>query len=278
VIGLAHLNTVQYLSAHGFMSNYYIGIDIGGTNTRIVLLHGLRPQRVWGLAFPTPRNRKVVEAEICKKILHLANGIKLSGIGVGVAGVVSQKKKRVEVAEHLKFLEGWDPIAFFSKAFRAPVKMENDARCFLRAESLWGNARGKKNILGIAIGTGIGGAIMIDGKIYRGTHEVAGEVGDLVLERGRTFETSAAKMAFRRWGDRNEVIGRSIAGLISIVNPELIVLGGGAVAKRKVSLPAIKKTVRRFAVTQEAAKTPIVFGKLGDAAQAIGAALLFADR
>ena len=257
---------------------YYLGIDIGGTNTRIVLLHGLRPQRVRVVTFRTPRNRRAVEAELKKQISSICKGVNLSGIGIGVAGVVSQKNNKVVIAGHLPFLDGWNPVKFFRAAFRVPVITENDVRCFLRAESLWGSARGKKNVLGIAIGTGIGGAIMIDGKMYRGAHEVAGEVGDLVLERGRTFETSAAKMAFRRWGDRNEVIGRSIAGLISIVNPELIVLGGGAVAKRKVSLPAIKKTVRRFAVTQEAAKTPIVFGKLGDAAQAIGAALLFADR
>ena len=259
------------------MRKNYLGIDIGGTNTRIVLLRGLRPQRVRALKFPTPRNCKAVETELLEKILHFTNGAKLSGIGVGIAGVVSQKKKKVEVAEHLPFLEGWDPVTFFNKAFHISIRIENDSRCFLHAEALWGSARGKRNVLGIAIGTGIGGAIMIDGKMYRGTHEIAGEVGDLVMEHGRTFEASAAKKAFARWGDRSDVIGRGIAGLISIIDPELIVLGGGAVAARKINLSAVRKAVGQFAVSREAAMTPIVFGELGDAAQAIGAALLFAD-
>ena len=81
------------------MRKNYLGIDIGGTNTRIVLLRGLRPQRVRALKFPTPRNCKAVETELLEKILHFTNGAKLSGIGVGIAGVVSQKKKKVEVEE-----------------------------------------------------------------------------------------------------------------------------------------------------------------------------------
>jgi len=256
------------------MRKFYLGIDIGGTNTRIVLLRGLRRQKVRVLTFKTPRSRKGVEAEVRKRINDLTKGIKLSGIGVGVAGVVSQKRGQVMDAEHLRFLEGWNPVTFFNKEFHVPVKIENDARCFLYAESLWGNARGKKNVLGIAIGTGIGGAIMVDGKMYRGAHEIAGEFGDLVVDGDKTFENVSAKKAFERSGDRSAIIGRVLAGLISAFDPDLIVLGGGAVAIGKIKLPILRHEARRLAVSG-GVNTPIVFGKLGDAAQAVGAALLF---
>lgn len=257
------------------MTKNYLGIDIGGTNTRIVLLRGLRSQNVRAISFRTPHSRRAVETELKKYIVLLTHGVRLSGIGVGVAGIVEKKRGRVGVAEHLPFLHGWHPRTFFRKHFRAPVQVENDARCFLHAEALWGRARGKKYVLGIAIGTGIGGAILFNGKMYRGTHEAAGEFGDIVMEHGKTFEESAAKKAFKRWGGRSAEIGRGIAGIISVLDPEVIILGGGAVSTGKINLAVVRRAVRRFAVSPEAGETPVVFGRLGDAAQAIGAALLF---
>ena len=257
------------------MTRTYIGIDIGGTNTRFVALRGFRPQRVQAVALPTPRSRRGVEEMLLKNIRSMRAGERFVGVGLGVAGSVDMRRGMVVVAEHLPFLNGWKLVATLRRELHAPVMLENDARCFLHAEALWGAARGKKNVVGVAIGTGIGGGIIIDGKMYRGAHGSAGEVGDIFLEGRRTFEQSAAKQAAVRWGNRSRAIGRGIAGVVSALDQELVVLGGGAVAAGKVDLRVVRHEVRRFAIEPAASKTRIVFSKLGDAAPAIGAALLW---
>src|SRR3989338_8721762 len=144
----------------------YIGIDIGGTNLRIALLRGLRPQRVPAFVMPTPKSRAALAALLKRRITELAavEG-RLTGIGVAVAGVISDAG-RVVVAKNVPFLNDWD-FLFLERRFKVPVLVENDARCFLAAEAAWGRARGKKQVLGVTIGTGIGGSIIVNGQIYR---------------------------------------------------------------------------------------------------------------
>lgn len=254
------------------MARIYIGIDIGGTNTRVLALRGFRRQRVTPVVFRTPRNQRAIEAALVKAIRGIVIQGRIAGIGVGVAGVVDNSG-RLASTTHLPLRHGWSPDVL-RRTFRVPVRMENDARCFLYAEMRWGSARGKRNIAGVVIGTGIGGAIVLDGTIRRGAHGNMGEVGEIAVERGRTFEELGAKKAFERWGDRSSVIGHGVASIVSVFDPELVVLGGGAIAARKVRLSIVRRIVRQFAATP-ASRTPIMFGKLGDAAQAIGAALLF---
>ncbi len=261
------------------MKKYYIGIDIGGTYTRAVALNDLQKQKVEFLKITTPQNRKDLEnalLELIKKVNPRRE--KIMGIGVAVAGVVNRKRGTVEVAEHLRFLEGWNPVLFFKKKFQRPVLLENDSQCFVLAETLWGVARNKKNVLGVAIGTGIGGGILIDGKLYHGAHGSAGEVGDILVDKDKTFEQSAAKHAYEKEGDRSEHIGRALASLVSVLDPEMIVLGGGAVASRKINLEVVREAFQKqYMIDIKIGKIAIVFGKLGDAAQAIGAALLFKE-
>lgn len=257
------------------MARIYIGVDIGGTNTRFVALRGLKKQRVRATALPTPRSRRGVERMIIGNIRSMSAGGRLVGVGIGVAGSVDVRREMVIAAEHLPFLNGWGLVRVLRRELRVPVMLENDARCFLYAEAFWGAARGVRDVVGVAIGTGIGGGIIIGGKMYRGAHGSAGEVGDIFLDGKRTFEQSAAKRAYERWGDRSRAIGRGVAATVSTLDPELVVIGGGAVAAGKVDLDVVRRAVRRFAVEPAATKTRIVFGVLGDAAQAIGAALLF---
>ena len=75
-------------------------------------------------------------------------------------------------------------------------------------------------------------------------------------------------------GNRSKAIGFGVASIVNVLDPEVVVLGGGAVAARKIRLAAVHRAIRHFAVSRETGRTPVVFGKLGDAAQAIGAALL----
>ena len=145
------------------MTRTYIGIDIGGTNTRIVLLRGFRRQRTTPTVFRTPKSRRAIEAALVRAIRGLVVRERIAGIGVAVAGAVDGTG-RLASTKHLPLHKGWSPDVL-RRTFRSPVRAENDARCFLHAEMRWGSARRKHDVAGVAIGTGIGGALVINGKM-----------------------------------------------------------------------------------------------------------------
>ena len=161
-------------------------------------------------------------------------------------------------------------------------QIENDALCFLRAESSLGIAKGYKNIVAIAIGTGIGGAIMVEGKLYRGSTGSAGEFGHTVLGIAdrklhvvpHTFEKLGAKVASEKYGDTSEIIAIGIANIINSFDPEIVVLGGGGIASGGISIEIVQEIAKNYIISPFAKNTPIVKGVLGEYAQAMGAALL----
>lgn len=260
----------------------YLGIDIGGTSIKGVLLNGLEKQEVKLHSVPTPADRDAMRHAIVALADGLREGNSLAGIGIGVPGMADRATGMIQKAPNVPYLNGWH-IADVFDGFGAPVAIENDSRCFVLAEFRWGAARGYKNVIGLAIGTGIGGGIMIDDKLYVGSHNAAGEFGHTVIGirnqelgiMGETFEGLAAKEAFEKYGDRSEIIGIGAANLINAFDPDIVVLGGGGMTSGQIKLPVVQEAVRRFAISPQAKKTPVVAASLGEAAQAIGAALLF---
>lgn len=261
------------------MAKYYLGIDIGGSVTKLVVLRGLEKQAVSISKFPTPKNPWTLETQLIRGIeeIIIKRHMTLSGIGIGIAGILDYKRGRVSRAHNLSQYDKWEVIRFF-RWFRLPTAIDNDSRCFLRAEAAWGAGRNKKNVVGLAIGTGIGGGMMFDGAIYRGTDGSAGEVGHMVIDapHRRTLEDLGALRAYKKFGDTTEAISIGVANLINILNPDIVILGGGAISSQYFSLNKIRLAAREFIMSPLARHTPIVKSQLGDAAQAIGAALLFA--
>ncbi|TSC75392.1 MAG: rok family protein [Parcubacteria group bacterium Gr01-1014_33] len=276
--------------------NYFLGIDIGGTTIKAVLMRDLRDTRPRGFSIDTPRNKKeflsalhwLVESMLGKSDFPRKSDFQnfqksdLQGIGVGLPGIIDSQREVLLRARNLPFLNGWKPKEFFKK-FSALVKIENDVNCFILAEHTRGAAKGYKNVVGIAIGTGIGGGIIIGGKLYRGSHGAAGEVGhttlgimnpELGIMKEYEFEELGAKEAFKKLGDRSEIIGIGVANLIHIFDPDIVVLGGGGITSGGIKLGVVQKIAQKHIISP-LKKTPIVKGALGEYAQAIGAALLF---
>ncbi|MEK7172854.1 MAG: ROK family protein, partial [Patescibacteria group bacterium] len=163
------------------MDKLYLGIDIGGTHTRAVLLNGLKKQKPNCFVIDTLQNKKDFLDVLRKFIESIIRGKKITGLGAGLPGIIDPKRGILSKAQNLPFLDGWDAEKFF-KQFGALAKIDNDCRCFLRAETEWGSAQGYKNVIGIAIGTGIGGGIMLEGKMYAGSHNSAGEFGHTIID------------------------------------------------------------------------------------------------
>ena len=254
--------------------NFYLGIDVGGTEIRGILLDSLKNQRFLVFDIPTPRNKKSFLDVLDREIGKLTQKKKIIGIGVGLPGSIDAKRGILVKAPNLPFLNGWQAKNFLSK-FETKVKIDNDSRCFLRSEAFLSAGKGYKNIIAITIGTGIGGGLMINGKIYYGSHNAAGEFGHMILGDKKSLERLGAKKAFLKTGDTSKIIGLGVADLINALDPQIVILGGGGIMKGGVKISTVKKIAQKYIMSPLARKTPIIKGKLGEYSQAIGAAILF---
>lgn len=256
-----------------------IGIDVGGTTTRLVS-YSSRRGVLRGAEHATPKNARAFFLALRNHISEVvpSGKAKISGIGMGLAAVIDSKTGQVLAAPNLKFLQGADVLKFLKLASPHAV-LVNDAVAIANGELQVGAARGAKNALLLAIGTGIGGAIIVDGKIYKGQGS-AGQLGHVILDSGKFFESLAAGKTvvrgsaaeFKRVG---KYLGQALASFVNVLDPELIVLSGGFMDDRAERFIGHAEKVMRSLVLSPASRdVRIVGGQLGDLAGAIGAALL----
>jgi glucokinase len=218
----------------------------------------------------------------------------LAGLGLGTAGVV--RPGPLSQCSNLPRLNGLDLAETLHATTALPVRIENDARCFVLAEARYGAARGFQHVAGITLGTGVGCGVMVDGRLLRGASYEAGEVWAIPL-RERPLEESLSGAGLVRayraaGGDAGEHSARDLAAtaragdraaraawaafgadlaflclcLRRIVDPEAIVIGGSMAQARDL----FDDTLR--AKAEDGAR--IVYSALGPAAGVIGAATL----
>ena len=167
-----------------------VGVDIGGTTVLAGVVDALG--RVARTALRTTPGRRVVtshaEDALVEAILEAADGRPLAGVGVAAAGFVDSAGERVMFAPHLPW-QGEPLRDLLADRLGCPVGLDNDANCAARAEAHHGAARGAASALMITMGTGIGGAVLLDGKVVRGTNGMAGEFGHMqVVPQGLPCE------------------------------------------------------------------------------------------
>ena len=155
--------------------------------------------------------------------------------------------------------------------------MENDSNCAGLAEARLGAGRGTARVFYFNVGTGIGGALVVDGKLYNGRYG-AMEFGHLRLSNGRTLEEVASGLAIERGvstvAEAGRRVGAMLANAIALVNPDIVVVGGGvALAGDKFFRP-MRETARRLVFKPYRDNYRIVPAKLGEKVVVIGAALL----
>ncbi len=252
---------------------YYLGIDIGGTKIKAVRMRDFLHAPEKYISLDTPKNKKTLEVAL-EQIITSFSGKNARGIAVGLPGIIDTKQGVLIKAPNLSFLDGWNVIEFFKK-FNPTIKIDNDSRCFLRSEMMLGAGKNYSQIVAVTIGTGIGGGIAVNKKIIYGAHNSAGEFGHVIIDDGKTWENLGGKKAYENSGDCSKIIGIGVANIINALDPEIVILGGGGVTSSAVKIVAVKKTAEKYILSPRAQKTPIVKGKLGEYAQAMGATLLF---
>ncbi len=160
-----------------------IGLDIGGTNLKAGLVDSGGQLR---LAFSeaTPRTTADFKALVESLLTKLCTTDNPGAVGIGCKGVVdSQTTTLVRSPGDLHYLEGSSLRNLVNAAVNGkPVFADNDARIALIAEWLWGAAHGCQNVLMLTLGTGVGGALLMNGQIIRGANGVAGHVGHMTID------------------------------------------------------------------------------------------------
>ena len=285
---------------------FFAGVDLGGTKILTVVTDSEK-KVLAKTKIPTEATRGVdaVLDNIFKSLDILCKECgttpgSLSGIGIGVPGPVNYEKGLVYDCPNLV---GWKNIEvrkIISERLDVPVFVENDARVAGLAETRLGAAKGFRHVFYITVSTGIGSAIIIDGKIYHGADGAAGEFGQMKLLDGSILEQKFAGPAIERLfglpttqltelvekndpGAKKAVeyltdgIGTFLANVATLLNPQIIVVGGGVSQLGDLILDPIREKVAAKAFSIAAKNVKIVPAALHTDSGAIGAVELLFD-
>lgn len=294
----------QLRQAHNLMARektYKLGIDVGGTKMSAVLVH--KGKVVADLKLATPKDSLKKFLTILKALINpllekaAADQATVTSIGIGLPGTIDYAENKVLTANNVPILNNVKIIDKLKEVINLeiPIKIDNDTNCFARAESLLGAGKDSNNVYGIIIGTGIGGAWCVKKKIYSGYHGGAGEPGQMLidLDNKLTLEQAYKKLtqnnprllaqeayegdelAEKCFEELGEYLGLAFANIVNIIDPEIIVIGGGGTISSDLFLKTADKTMREYIHSHESKKIKIAKSKLGEHAGAIGAALLF---
>ncbi|QBJ94892.1 ROK family protein [Rhodococcus sp. ABRD24] len=161
-----------------------VGIDIGGTSIRASVVDA-NGEVLDSTRAPTPHSADALERGICRAVSELAGRHEVAAVGLAVAGFIDLDRTTVRFAPHVPWVDA--PVArILGDMLGLPVVLEHDANAAAWAESRFGAAAGGRNVVIVAIGTGIGAALLVDGQLYRGSFGVAPELGHLqVVPDGR---------------------------------------------------------------------------------------------
>ena len=249
----------------------------------------------------------------------------IGGVGLSVPGILNRKKGTVVRTPNLGFSD-FPLVVRLQKHLGVPVVLENDVNAGVWGEYVAGAARGFQHVVGVFPGTGIGGGLIFDGKLYIGAGGNAGEIGHMVVqlegplcgcgqrghiealasrsamtkeaagliangtlggsyaENGADLKSISSKFFAQGLKENNphiiEIINRAadlmgihIGGVINLLNPELVLIGGGLVEKLgDYYLKRVEKAMQKAAWEFVAAETQVKAGTLGDLAALVGAA------
>lgn len=165
------------------MANIVLGVDIGGTQIKAGLVESsgmvLRSDRI-----NTPLELTALRAAL-KTLFTRLNARDIAGAGVGCKGIIDPATTRVDCLPGIMcYIEGCVLSDIVREALGSdvPVCADNDARVALVGEWVWGAARGKRDAVLLTLGTGVGGAVLVDGRILRGHRGVAGHLGHITVD------------------------------------------------------------------------------------------------
>jgi glucokinase len=304
-----------------------LACDLGGTNLRMAAIDSAG-KILYRLKANTPKAERADEvvqaivdaADECRDAVKDSGDIK--ALAAAVPATINPKEGIISKAPNIPALDGFRFVSTLSAELNLPVILENDANSAAVGEQVFGAGRGFQNTITVTLGTGVGGGVIIDGKILRGVDGTAGEIGHICVEpfgapcgcgsRGCVEQYSSATAVVRLVRElesqyphsalRNKLkltsadvyeagtegdelalevfrqmglyLGVALAGLVNVLNPEVIVIGGGASAGWDLFVHHVREQINKRAFREPAERVKIKRAVLADDAGILGAAHL----
>ncbi len=260
----------------------YFAIDIGGTGVKYGIVTNEGDILSSG-QFPTTDYNDI--SDLLEKIYELITPNEISGIAISCTGKIDEKTG--VIVGGVKIMENWigTPLkAIFEEKFKLPVYVNNDVKCVGLSELWLGAGKSTDSFMCIAVGTGIGGAIIDNGKLVSGENNFAGEIGHTILEFDGLPCKCGKKGCFEQYGSMNalirfteaetgcklngkeiftkaldgdkiyieiiekwiEHIARGIANAIILLNPKTIVIGGAVSVQKEMFLDKLELAIKKY--------------------------------
>lgn len=314
---------------------YVVGVDLGGTNVRAAVIDRASEQIVArgenissrGMEGPELTAMQIATAARTALDGAGADAAQVLGVGVAVPGHVKAKEGLVKWAPNFK--DQWQDVpiaALIEHHLGLPVQIGNDANLAALGEFRFGAGREVRHLVMVTLGTGIGGGIIVDGKLLDGADGGAGEIGHMVVNPGgrggnsafgsvegetqrdaiieraarkiqEGYETSLGErvdynrfaltpaiiaeeaqkgdaIALEVFEETGYYLGLCVTNLIDLLNPEMVVIGGGIAQAGDIILDPIRRTVTATAIRSLAKSCRIVPAELGDNAGIFGGAAI----
>jgi len=295
-----------------------IGIDLGATRLKLAVVDEKGKcsyRREVDTLFASDRAALIDSIASNVKDIIKTSGIakrSILGVGIGVPGPVDSKRGIVRYFPNIK---GWEQVplkSILEKKLRLKVALDNDVNAMTLGEYKFGAGKGAENLICLTLGTGVGGGIIINGEIYRGSTMCAGEIGhipinekgpkcncggiacleryignryilyrskrvfgkDVALERLDVLAAKGNKKAIGIWEDVGRKLAVALTGVVNLFNPDIIVIGGGVSKAGEFIFGPLRRELRARAMRDQARHVKIIRAKLGDNAGIIGSSLL----
>ena len=306
------------------MKKYAFGVDLGGTTVKLGLFQsdGALVEKWESPTRPENHGENLlpdialaVLGKLAEKEIPVSD---VEGIGMGVPGAVLHDSY-VKPCVNLDQWGGFDVAEKLSTLCKLPVKVLNDANAAALGEMSQGGGKGYQNVVFVTLGTGVGGGVILDGKLLSGVHGAAGEIGHIKVKHGdesvcgcgkrgcleqyasatgivnsakrvledknletelRKFEDLTCKDIFdcAKQGDRialrlveemTQLLGRAIAAISCVCDPDIVVIGGGVSKAGSIILDGVKKAFQQFAFPASE-ETAFAMAELGNDAGIYG--------
>ena len=298
------------------MKEIVLALDLGGTNMRFsaVASDGSIVAR-YRRSTPAAASLEVMCAAILsgfERVRDKAAVRRPFAIAAAVPTTSCNSEGKLSRLPNLPVLDNFELGAFLRGSFDSEIAILNDATAATVGEHWLGVSRGVENVIGVTLGTGVGGGLIIDNKPYTGKDGSAGEIGHLCIEpEGRScgcgsrgcleqyasgsaivqrareegLNVESAKVVFTLAADGNRTaakiikaagrdLGIAFAGLVNVLNPDMIVVGGGISGGFAQLSPSMMSELRARAFSEPSKRVRIVRARLGDKAGVVGAARL----
>jgi glucokinase len=260
-----------------------LGVEIGGTKLQVGACDRRgRIKELVRVAVVRRHGARGILNQLEQIIPPLLEAHKIEAIGVGFGGPVDSPRGRVVRSFHIHGWEGFPLRHWFMQRFKLPTVIENDTNAAGLAEALVGAGRGHRAVLYSNVGTGIGGAFVVNGIVHNGRFG-AMEIGHtrfFVRCRWRILEELSSGLSIERGkttlAESAKYYGAALANAITLLNPDVVVVGGGLAQGGEKFLASVRANVRRLVFNPYQSNFRIVRAALGDAVVVVGAAMLAA--